>query len=102
LESAPEPEQASATPAEDERDDESHKVVDGGPGEPVARTVPVFAGAVVEPIPGAEAGGAAPGESDQVEPIADTEAGSAEVDESDEGEPAEEGSWRDAWMFVEE
>jgi hypothetical protein len=80
-ESPPEPVEASATPAEDELDGELHEIADGGPGEPVAGTAPVFAGARVEPVAAAE------GEI-------------AETDESDEVEPAEEGSWRDAWMFM--
>ncbi len=79
----PEPMEASATPAADELGDELHEVVDGGPGEPVAGTVPVFAGAVVEPVTAVDA---------EI----------AETDEAEEVEPAEEGSWRDAWMFVEE
>jgi hypothetical protein len=82
-ESAPESVEAGATPADDELDKELHEVVDSGPGEPVVSTAPVFAGAVVEPIAGAQA---------EI----------AEIDESEEDEPAEEGSWRDAWMFVEE
>jgi hypothetical protein len=81
-ESAPEPVEASATPADDERDDELHEVVESAPGEPVAGTAPVFAGVPAEPV------------------VAEAEI--AEMDASEEVEPAEEGSWRDAWMFVEE
>jgi hypothetical protein len=99
-ESAPEPVEASATPAEDELDDELHEVVDGGPGEPVAGTVPVFAGAVVEPVAGAEAEIVEMAESDEVKPVAAAEAEIVEMAESDQVKPAEEGSWRDAWMFV--
>jgi hypothetical protein len=82
-ESALESVEASALPAEDDLNDESHEVVDGGPGEPVADTTPVFAGAAVEPVVAAEAEIVDMGESEEVEPV-------------------EEGSWRDAWMFVEE
>lgn len=82
-ESAPEPVEASATPAQDEFDGESHEVVDSGPSEPVAGAAPVFAGA-------------------EVEPIAGTETEIAAMDGPDEVESAEEGSWRDAWMFVAE
>lgn len=82
-ESPAEPAEASARPAPDEHDDELHEVVDSGLGAPVAGAAPVFAGAVVEP-----------GASAQVEIV--------ERDESEEVAPTEEGSWRDAWMFVKE
>ena len=80
-EPAPESVEASATPAADELDDELHEVRDSGPGEPVAGAAPVFAGA-------------------EIETVAAAEAEIAGMAESDEVEPAEEGSWRDAWMFV--
>lgn len=90
-ESVSEPVEASATPAEDE----PHEVVDGGTGVPIAGAAPVFAGAAVEPIADAEAA-----------PIAGAQAESAAIERPAETEPApepaEEGSWRDAWMFVAE
>jgi hypothetical protein len=98
-ESAPEPVEASAASAEDEFDDEPHEVVDSVPSGPVAGATPVFAGAEIEPIAGAEAASIAGAE---IEFIAGAEAEIAEMDEPDEVEPAEEGSWRDAWMFVAE
>lgn len=82
-ESLPEPVEASATLAEDELDEELHEIVESAPGDPVAGTAPVFAGVPAEPVAAAEA---------EI----------AEMEESEEVEPAEEGSWRDAWMFVEE
>ncbi len=82
-ESALEPVEASAPPAEEQLSDELHEVADSALGEPVADTTPVFAGAVVEPVAAAEAEIVDTGEAQEVEPV-------------------EEGSWRDAWMFVEE
>ncbi len=87
-ESDAEPVEPSATPAEGEHDERSHEVTDGAPGEPVTGTTPVFAGAVVEPVVTTEAEISETDAPVEVEPAA--------------AEPAEEGSWRDAWMFVEE
>jgi hypothetical protein len=62
---------------------------------------------VVEPVAASEAAIADVDESEDVEPVAASEAAIADMDESEDiesaaVEPAEEGSWRDAWMFVEE
>jgi hypothetical protein len=108
-EPAPESVETSAAAAEDERDERSHEVVDSGPGEPVAGTAPVFAGAQVEPIVGVEAEVAKMDESEEVEraeveraEVEHTEAEPVEVERAGVEPAAEEGSWRDAWMFVEE
>ncbi len=87
--SVPEPVQASAVPAQDALGDELAEAVDGGLQEPVlADATPVFAGALVEPVAAAQA-----------EIVAVEE---PEIAEAQALEPAEEGSWRDAWMFVKE
>jgi hypothetical protein len=93
---APEPMEATgATLAGEELDEEPpHEVVDGSP---IAGAAPVFAGAVVEPIVGAQAEIAEMDEPAEVEPIVGAETEIAVTDEL-----AGEGSWRDAWMFVEE
>ena len=82
------PVEESVTPAEDELDDQlGEVVVDSGPSsslsDPVLDASPVFAGA-------------------EIEPAADVQEEIAEEDEPDEIDPIEEGSWRDAWMFVAE
>jgi hypothetical protein len=98
---APEPMEATgATPAGEELDEEPHEVLDGSP---IAGAAPVFAGAVVEPIAGAQAEIAETDEPAGVEPIAGAQTEIAVTDKSaGEDQPADEGSWRDAWMFVEE
>lgn len=96
-EPAPEPGQESAPAAAGELEDELREVADGDPGLPIAGATPVFAGAAIAPVAGAQAEVAAVDG-----PAAAAAAAAAEEDEIAEDEPAEEGSWRDAWMFVEE
>ena len=96
------PETGATQTVEEELAAETHEGLESAPDEPVTGTTPVFAGVPVESI---AAGQDEIGDTEapaEAAPIAAAQEKISEPEQSHEVEPGEEGSWRDAWMFVRE